>query len=90
MVALMVCSVALAADEVTLTGKVSVTKDGEKVTAVKLTVGEAVYVVVQDDNGKKLVEKDGKMVKVVGTVEEKDGVKNLTVKTVEDVVAAKK
>ena len=89
-VAFALCASGALAADVTLTGTVGVTKnDDGAVTAVKLTVKDGdktvVYSVVLDDNGKKLADLAGKNAKVTGTVEEKEDVKTLTVKTSEEV-----
>ncbi|MBN1515780.1 hypothetical protein JXA32_04345 [Candidatus Sumerlaeota bacterium] len=68
---------------VTLTGVISVAMDEEgAVTGVTLKTDTETYSVVQDDEGKKLAELDGKKVEAKGTVEEK----NLTVVSFTEVI----
>ena len=73
-------SMVLAAEKVTVTGTVAVSKDDAgAVTAVKVTSGDVTYSVTLDENGKKLADLAGKKVEVTGTVEVKDEVKWITV-----------
>lgn len=69
---------------VTLTGKVTAVKnDAGELISINLIVTENAveteYRVTLDDNGKKLVEMDGMVVKTTGTVSDVDGLKWLTV-----------
>ena len=61
-----------AAEEVSVTGKVSVTKEEDAVKAITITSGEGddakVYNVALDDNSKGLADHDGKEVTAKGTV----------------------
>ena len=63
---------ATAAEEVSVTGKVSVTKEEDAVKAITITSGEGddakVYNVALDDNSKGLADYDGKEVTAKGTV----------------------
>ena len=68
--------------QVTLKGVVSEVKDKDgNVTEVQLTVGKEVYMITIDSKGKELGKMAGKTAKVTGTLEVKDNVKWLTVKT---------
>lgn len=69
---------------VALTGKVAAVKnDAGELISINLIVTENAveteYRVTLDDNGKKLVEMDGMVVKATGTVSDVDGLKWLTV-----------
>ena len=63
---------AIAAEEVSVTGKVSVTKEEDAVKAITITSGKGddakVYNVALDDNSKGLADYDGKEVTAKGTV----------------------
>ena len=83
-------SYALAADDVKVTGTVSVVKDDAgAVKSASVKAGDVTYNVVLDDKGKEVAKLDGKKVEITGTVEEKDAVKNLTVKECKEVVEKK-
>src|SRR5262245_34814927 len=74
-----------AAEDSKLTGTVKVEKDDAgAVKKVTLNVGEGAaavaYTVVQDDKGKEVAKHDGETCTITGTVAEKDGEKQLTVK----------
>ena len=81
---------AVAAEEenaVTVTGKVSVVKAEDNVTAITVSNEQATYSIVLDKNGKALAAMDGKMVQVTGTVTQtEDGKKLLKVTSVKPVV----
>jgi hypothetical protein len=62
--------------EKTVAGKVKVTKDGAKVTAVELVAGEVVTKVKVDAKGEELAKEDGKEVEAKGTI--KDNVLTVT------------
>ncbi len=73
-----------AAEEVSVTGKVSVTKEEDAVKAITITSGEGddakVYNVALDNNSKGLADHDGKKVTAKGTVATADdGTMTLTV-----------
>jgi P pilus assembly chaperone PapD len=75
----LVVSPIMAAD-VTVKGTVSVTKDGDNVTAISIKTADGDVAVTLDAEGKKLADKAGKEVSVTGTVTEKEGKKTITVK----------
>jgi tripartite-type tricarboxylate transporter receptor subunit TctC len=69
-----------------LTGTVAVVADeAGAVTGVTLAVGDKVYTVAFDENGKALAALKGKQVKVTGKVVEADGKATITVATSEEV-----
>lgn len=78
--------------EKTVTGVVTVTKDGDKVK--QITIGEGADSVVcvcnSTEEGKKVADLAGKKVKATGTLSEKGGKKVLTVTKVEEVKEAPK
>lgn len=79
----------------TVVGTVAVTKENdaagaEVIKSITISTPKASCSVVLDENGKKVAELDGKKVKAVGTMEEKDGTKWLTVESCEQPPAKKK
>ncbi len=99
MLALLLAPAVLANEEaaaaaVTISGTVAVTK-GEDGAVKSVMISEdkehgATYTVTMDDECKKVAAMDKKMVKAMGTVSEKDGVKMLTCTSCEEVAAAAK
>jgi hypothetical protein len=74
--------------QVTVVGKVMVTKDAQgAVTAIKLVAEKATYNVTLDAKGKELANMANKQVDAKGTVADKAGVKTITVKEFKEVVA---
>ncbi|HPD17714.1 MAG TPA: hypothetical protein PLE19_22480 [Planctomycetota bacterium] len=71
-------------------GTVAVTKDGDAIKSITITGGKkdapVVYCVVLDENGKKVAAFDGKKVKAIGTIAEKDGNKWITVTECTEIV----
>jgi hypothetical protein len=76
-----------AVQEAVVKGVVAVTKDGDKVTAVSVKVGEAAMVVAAGEVADKLAALDGKEVEVTG-VKSEDG-KSITAKSFKVVEAEK-
>ncbi len=77
-----------AAEEISVTGEVNVTKEEDAVKAITITSGEGddakVYNVALDDNSKGLADHDGKEVTAKGTVATADdGTMTLTVTSFE-------
>ena len=66
---------------VAVTGVVKVTKEADKVTKIEITHADTVYEVTMDAEGNKLAKEDGKSIAAKGTLAEKDGMKDLTVKS---------
>ncbi|MCZ7646958.1 MAG: hypothetical protein M5U26_17165 [Planctomycetota bacterium] len=69
------------AGDATVTGAVSVTQDGDNVTAVTIKTEDGKsYSVTLDEKGKEVAKHNGKKVTVTGEVAEKDGAHWITVK----------
>ena len=83
------CGLGTAADAAKLVGTVSVsTDDDDNITVVRLTVGETVYNVTLDANGKKLgAEMANKKVEVMAIAREQDDEKWITVQTFKEIKA---
>jgi hypothetical protein len=74
--------------QVTVVGKVMVTKDAQNaVTAIKLVAEKATYNVTLDAKGKELAGMANKQVQAKGTVADKAGAKTMTVAEFKEVAA---